>query len=85
MVRFHISAKKNPKLTCWTPLAANRKPNRMGIRMEIRTCRQPLTLSLSLSLSLSLPSRTMNLTWAPQLLRGRVALEKNSPKKLDQI
>jgi hypothetical protein len=42
MVRFHISAKKNQKLTGWTPLAANRTPNRMGIRMENRTCRQPL-------------------------------------------
>jgi hypothetical protein len=44
MVFLHISAKKNQKLTCWTPLAANRTPNRMGIRMGNRTCRQPLML-----------------------------------------
>jgi hypothetical protein len=43
MVRFHISAQNNQKLTCWTPLAANRTPNRMGIRMENLSCRQPLT------------------------------------------
>jgi hypothetical protein len=36
MVHFHISAKKNKKLACWTPLAANRSPNRMEIRMENR-------------------------------------------------
>jgi hypothetical protein len=47
MVRFHISAKKNQKFTCWTPLAANRTPNRMDIRMENRTCRQPLAIELS--------------------------------------
>jgi hypothetical protein len=43
IVCLHISAKKNQKLPCWTPLAANRTPNRMGIRMGNRTCRQPLT------------------------------------------
>jgi hypothetical protein len=43
MVRFHISAQKIQKLTCLTPLAANRTPNRMGIRMENRTCGQPLS------------------------------------------
>jgi hypothetical protein len=42
MVCFHISAKNNQKVTCFTPLAANRPPNRMGIRMENRTCRLPL-------------------------------------------
>jgi hypothetical protein len=42
MVLFHISETKNQKLICLTPLAANRTPNRMGIRMENRTCRQPL-------------------------------------------
>jgi hypothetical protein len=38
-----VAPGKNQKLTCWTPLAANRTPNRMGIRMENRTCRQPLS------------------------------------------
>jgi hypothetical protein len=47
MVRFHIFSQKNQKITCWTPLAANRTPNRMGIRMENRTCRQPLTQILN--------------------------------------
>jgi hypothetical protein len=47
MVRFHISAQKNQKLTCWTPLATNRTPNCMGICMENRTCRQPLTLGIN--------------------------------------
>jgi hypothetical protein len=42
MVRFQKFSQKNQKITCWTPLAANRTPNRMGIRMENRTCRQPL-------------------------------------------
>jgi hypothetical protein len=42
MVCFHISAKNNQNLTCFTPLAANRTPNRMGIRMGNRTCRRPL-------------------------------------------
>jgi hypothetical protein len=37
--------KKNQKVTGWTPFAANRTPNRMGIRMENRTCRRPLTLN----------------------------------------
>jgi hypothetical protein len=55
MVRFHISAKNNQKLTCWTPLAANRTPNRMGIRMENRTCRQPLTTVLTSCATSPLP------------------------------
>jgi hypothetical protein len=40
MIYLHISAKKVQKLTCWTPLAADRIPN----RTQNRTCRQPLTL-----------------------------------------
>jgi hypothetical protein len=62
MVCLHISAKKNQKLTCLTPLAANRTPNRMEIRMENSTCRQPLChtfltypRSLPLDLSRQLP------------------------------
>jgi hypothetical protein len=43
IVCLQISAKKNKKLTCWAPLAANRTPNRTEIRMGNRTCRQPLT------------------------------------------
>jgi hypothetical protein len=43
MVCLHISAKTQSKLTCLTPLAANRTPNRMRIRMGNRTCRQPLS------------------------------------------
>jgi hypothetical protein len=35
MVCLHISAKIKEKITGWTPLAANRTPNRMGIRMEL--------------------------------------------------
>jgi hypothetical protein len=46
MVYLHISAKNNQKLTCLTPLAANRKPNRMVIRMENRTFRRPLKQDL---------------------------------------
>jgi hypothetical protein len=42
MVCFHIFSQKNIFFTFWTPLAANRTPNRKGIRMENRTCRQPL-------------------------------------------
>jgi hypothetical protein len=42
IVCLQNSAKKNHKLTCLTPLAANRTPNRMGIRMGNRTCGQPL-------------------------------------------
>jgi hypothetical protein len=30
IVCLHILAKKNQKLTCWTPLAANHKPNRIA-------------------------------------------------------
>jgi hypothetical protein len=33
---------KKLKKTSWTPLAANRTPNRTGIRMANRPCRQPL-------------------------------------------
>jgi hypothetical protein len=40
MVCLLISAKK---ITCLTPLAANRTPKRTGIRLENRTCRRPLT------------------------------------------
>jgi hypothetical protein len=47
MVCLHISANKNKKLTCLTPLAANRTPNRMGISMGNRTCRRPLTVPLA--------------------------------------
>jgi hypothetical protein len=39
MVCKHISANTKEKITCWTPLAANRTPNRLGICMENRTCR----------------------------------------------
>jgi hypothetical protein len=46
MVCLNISAKNIQKLTCLTPLAANRTPNRIGIRVENRTCRRPLTLPL---------------------------------------
>jgi hypothetical protein len=42
MVCLHILTKKTQRLTCWTPLAANRTLNRIGIRMENRTCRRPL-------------------------------------------
>jgi hypothetical protein len=44
-VCIHISAKQNQKLTCWTPLAANRTPNRMQIRKQNRTCRRSLRLT----------------------------------------
>jgi hypothetical protein len=47
MVCLYISSKKIQKLTCWTPLAANRTPNRAGIRMENCTCRRPLSCSLN--------------------------------------
>jgi hypothetical protein len=43
---FTFQPKKNQKLTCSTPLAANRTPNRMGIRMENRICRRPLRVRL---------------------------------------
>jgi hypothetical protein len=42
MAWLHISAKINQKLTFWTPLAANRTPNRIPIRTQNRTCRQTL-------------------------------------------
>jgi hypothetical protein len=48
MVSSYISAEK--KLTCWTPLAANRTPIRTGICMEYRPCRQPLCITCSTEL-----------------------------------
>jgi hypothetical protein len=47
MLHLHISAKTNQKLTCLTPLATNRTPNRIAIRMENRMCRRPLTCTRS--------------------------------------
>jgi hypothetical protein len=41
MACIHIST-TNQKLTCLTPLAANRRQNRMPIRTQNRTCRRPL-------------------------------------------
>jgi hypothetical protein len=43
MVCLHISAKTNRKLTCGTPLAANRIPNCTPIRTQNGTCRRPLS------------------------------------------
>jgi hypothetical protein len=43
MAGLHISAKNNNKITCFTPLEANRTRNRMVIRTRNRTCRRPLS------------------------------------------
>jgi hypothetical protein len=52
MVCLHISRETNQKLTCGTPLAANRTPNRMPIRTQNHTCRRPLQRQQQLPLSL---------------------------------
>jgi hypothetical protein len=45
-------SKKNKKITCGIPLAANRTPNRTPIRTRNRTCRRPL-MQLTRSLARS--------------------------------